>query len=328
MPAPSVTTTFDSFFTLTITNYGEPMAENFVHHRPGMKYFFDGYSKTDSNGGRVFQLPSEYGYNENVKFFQGDETFALEPTDNARPLMTDWCYIGGPMRVTTQELLENSGASRLASLGEMRMRATLRSVALIINQEIYGDGTNYGSKGFQGLGGAVSATPASGTVMGLSKADYSWWTNNYQSIGSWAANGINGATTDLFLQLYNDCCDGETKPAVIFSAQDVWQRYHRANAQGIRYVGGGGAGKKADGGFPVLEYMGTEWYWDRQCPDGTGFMANNDAAYFMVDPRYRLQWSAPRASMNQWSESRLVGLRFAMVYTRLMSLGRFDGVTA
>ena len=319
---PSQTITFDSFFTLTLNNFSTVLEKNFLEYRPGLMVLFDQFKKTDQRGGRYWQGIAEYGTNPSAKYFSGVETFAQEVSQVAVPMIYEWKYLGASLSMSQQELLENSGPVALADLTELRLRQTMRTLSLLINQEIYGDGTNYDAKTFVGLGSAISST-GTNTVGGIDPAEYPWWKNNaIPSAGAWSTYGV-GAASDRVLTLWNNCSDGPETPEVVISDQTLFELYNRSNVTYLRYVDT----RQADLTFQSLAYQGKKWYWDRQCPSMTLYMLNRNSIHFVVDPRFQFKWTAPMGYPNQYAFSRLVGLRFFLKTANRMFLGMASGFT-
>ncbi len=321
---PSVTTTFDSFFTLTLNNFSTVLEKNFLEYRPALMVLFDQFGKTDNRGGRYWQGIAEYGTNPSAKYFSGVDTFAQEVSQVAVPLIYEWKYLGAALSMSQQELLENSGPVALADLTELRLRQTMRTLSLMINQEIFGDGTNYDGKTFVGLGAAISAT-GTNVLGGLDPAEYPWWRNNaVPSAGSWATNGVGGTATDKVFSLWNSCSDGPETPECIISDKTLYEYYMNSNVNYIRYVDA----TTADLTFQALAYQGKKWYWDRQCPANTMFMLNRKSIHFVIDPRFKFKWTAPLGYPNQFAFTRLVGLRFFLKTANRMFLGMSAGWSA
>lgn len=317
--AESFYTQYDTFFTLTIKNYDKTLHKNFLLYRPAVEAFFDNYSKTDTGGGRVWQGIVEYGQSPTVKFFNGPDTFAQEPTQTAQPIMYQWRYLGGSVSISKTEMLENSGPAALADITKTRIDQVMRTMSLVLGNEIFSDGTNYGGLTIEGL---AKGLPTNNTTVlgGLNPATFPFWRNNFTtSCGSFAANGVKGTTQDLVLTTFNNCTDGTMdRPDYIISDQSLWEYYNRTNLQQVRYIRADGDQANADLSNRALEYQGIKWIWDRQCPAGTLYMVNTKYAHIKIDPRFKFQWTDPLSYPNQMMYTRLVGLRLCMVYTARM----------
>jgi hypothetical protein len=205
MPTTAETINYNSYLTVTTKEYSKVMKGQYLTRRPAVGLLFDEYRHTDSNGGRTWQGMVDYGQSATAQFYSGSDTFSTQPQEVAQPIRYDWKYLGGSISAT------------------LRMKQLNRTFDLIIGNEIFSDGTNFGGKSFTGLAAAISTTPTSGTVGGLDPATWPFWQNNAAtSFGSFAANGPNG-TTDAWITTWNNCTDGDIKPSFTISAQNVWE---------------------------------------------------------------------------------------------------------
>jgi hypothetical protein len=330
MPTTAETLNFDSFLTTTIKNYDPTKNKNFLTYRPAVSKLFDEYRHTDSGGGRTWQGIAEYGSSNSVQWFNGAEAFPQDPNQVAQPIRQDWRYLGGSVSMTDIERLENSRAAALADLLQMRVDQLLRTFNIMLGNEIFSDGTHYNGKSITGLANAVqAANPPSNTCMGLSATTWPFWRNNYQSVSSWAANGISGTSTDAILTLYNNCTDGMAKkPTYALTDQQTWERYNATLQKAQRYVTDDGSSNAVDAGpkFMSLQYQGIPIYWDRQTPiptsaGGTLYFLNNDDIHFMVDPKAMFKWTEPRTPVAQLTYTRICYLRTFLCVRSRMFLG-------
>lgn len=328
MPTTAETVNYNSFLTLTTKNYSRKMTGQYLVRRPAVGLFFDEYRNTDTNGGRTWQGMVDYGQSATAQFFAGTDTFSTQPQEVAQPIRYDWKYLGGSIAITKTEQLENSGPVALASLLDTRMKQLNRTYDLIIGNEIFSDGTNFGGKSIIGLAAAISTTPTTTVLGGLDPAVFAFWQNNATaSFGSFAANGPNG-TTDSWITNWNNCTDGDVKPDFTISSQNAWEFYHKTCNTPVRFVRPNGQGTDGDITWESLEYMGRPWYWDRQCPTGRGYFIRVSDSHIVVDPRFLFEWTAPLTYPDQLAFTRLCGVRFFFRHQRRMFQCVIDGITA
>lgn len=328
MPTTSETINYNSFLTTTIKNYSKKMVGQYLTRRPAVGLFFDQYSHTDSTGGRTWQGMVDYGQSATAQFFSGSDTFNVNPQEVAQPIRYDWKYLGGSVAITKTEQLENSGPVALASLLDTRMKQLNRTFDLIIGNEIFSDGTNFGGKSFVGLAAAISTTPTTTQLGGLDPATWPWWQNNAATtFGSFAANGPNG-TADAWITNWNNCTDGDIRPDWTLSAQAPWEYYHKTCNTPVRFVRPEGQGGTADITWECLDYMGKPWYWDRQCTAGRAYFNRKEDSHMVVDPRFLFEWTGPLTYPDQLAFTRLCGTRFFFRHQRRMFQGVIDGITA
>lgn len=317
MAAPAENFSYDTFFAKTITRYTKDLHENFLKWRPAVEILFDRYAHSDNGGGRIWQGIAEYGQSSNVKFFNGSDTFSQEPTQTSLPIQYNWRYMGGSVSISKTEMLENSGPVALANITEGRINQVLRTMNLLLGNEIYSDGTNYGGQTITGLAAGIAQNTTA--VGGLDPNSYEWWKTNITNAGAWSTDGINGSTQDLFLTTYNNCTDGAAEhPTDILCSQDLYERYVRTSTQLVRYVREGDGQSSSDLTIKGLDYHGIPMQWDRQFTTPTSnigaYFLNRSYVHFLVDPRFKFEWTAPLSYPNQWMFNRIVGLRLALVY--------------
>lgn len=328
MAAPTETINYDTFFTAVIKNYDTELRKNFLEYRPGIMVLMDNYGKKDTSGGRIWQGIVEYGSNPSITFFDGAGTFSQEVSQTALPIQAQWRYLGGSVGMTKVEMLENRGQAALFNIAESRIRQATRTMATVLNGEVYSDGTNYGGKTITGLASLVSTTPTTGTVEGLDAATNPFWRNTaVTSCGSFAANGVKGTAQDLVLTAYNNATDGMTDaPNVLLSDQATLEYYNRTLLSTTRYLDA--QSKTGDLSFRALEYQGVKWYWDRQCPSGRLYGLNTNYVHFVTDPAMLFDWSEPLTYPNQMAFTRLCGTRILLRCTSRMFHFVTDGWSA
>lgn len=328
MAAPTETINYDTFFTAVIKNYDTELRKNFLEYRPGIMVLMDNYGKKDTSGGRIWQGIVEYGSNPSITFFDGAQTFSQEVSQTALPIQVQWRYLGGSVGMTKVEMMENRGQAALFNIAESRIRQATRTMATVLNGEVYSDGTNYGGKTITGLASLVSTTPTTGTVEGLDAATNPFWRNTaVTSCGSFAANGVKGTAQDLVLTAFNNATDGMTdSPNVILSDQATLEYYNRTLLSTTRYLDA--QSKTGDLSFRALEYQGVKWYWDRQCPSGRLYGLNTNYIHFVTDPAMLFDWSEPLTYPNQMAFTRLCGTRILLRCTSRMFHFVTDGWSA
>ncbi len=317
---------WDSFYTATLRNFESQLYKQFLKFRPTVDKLFDNFSLTDAKGGRTWQGIAEYG-TAPVKMFRGVDSFNQETTETFRPIRQDWVYAGGSVSMSVTEGLENSGAVALADILESRVNQVLRSINILIGNEIFGDGTNYPEAGTIDGFKKLVAENATTSACGLDPAEYDWWQNNYRTAcGAFATNGPYGSTQDYIMNMFNVCSDGDAdRPTFMVTDQGFWEAFAKrlnATATGIvRYVRND---QTPDSAWRTIDFYGIPIIWDRQCPTGYNYMINTKYLKFRIDPRFNLKWTAPLSYPNQLMYTRIVGLRFFLNMTARM----FHGVTS
>ncbi len=329
MPGVSDTINYDSFFTSTTKNYRTDLTKNFLLYRPSVNLLFDNYGHMEK-GGYAIQQPLEFGDNAPTKMFTPYGKADVVPTEFANPAIIPFRRAISAAVVSEEEIDANSGKSALFDLMMGRIRLSERSVAKLLGNQIYSDGTSFGGNTFQGLAAGVSITPdsdpASGPVHGVPVGPNPWWKNQATiNCGSFAAHGVRGTTDDLVFNMFLNCTDGSyDRPTAILSDQIPFEGYNAALLQIARQID---PYKVGDLSFAALEYQGMPWFWDRQCPTGRAYILNTRHCYFETDPSVMFKWSEKRTWPDQLLDIRILSLRTTLVFRSRMFLGVLDGWT-
>lgn len=328
MAGPTESFQFDTFLTATTKNYDPILRKNFLEFRPATNILMDDYGHKDTGGGRMWQGVAEYGQNPNVKWFENTDPFAQEVAQTALPLQYQWRYLGASIGISRVEQAENRGQAALFSIVESRLRQVTRTMASVINEAIFLDGTGTGGKSIAGLAALVSTTPSTGVVGLLDPATNPFWRNTaVTSAGSFAANGVKGTATDVVETAFNNSTDGTyDTPNAIVSAQDVFEFYKRTLLGTTRYLDS--SSKVGDMSFRALEYNGIKWVWDRQCPSGRMYGLNTNYVHMVVDPTMLFEWTEPLKYTTQLASTRLCATRFFLRCTSRMFQFVVDGFSA
>ncbi len=325
-------TQLDSFFSSTIKNYKSQIKENFVKYRPAVQHFMEGAGVRDE-GGYLVSLPVTYGYNNTTTFFDGMDRIDTTIQETALVAQYYWRNVYSAVAIAETDALANSGKARIFDLMMTRIKQSEKSIRDVVNQEFYGDGTNFSGKTFTGIGAAVTTTPTSdptaGPVGGIPVSGNTWWQNTATSLGSWAANGVNGTATDGIFTTYNTCTDGgEVYPTIILTDQTTYGYYNQSLVKQERIVMPSENGTTLNQGRLVYGPNNTPVYWDRQCPTGFLYFLNQGDLKFYVDPRWYLEWGPPKSWPDQEAMIRILKLRLLLATTRRMFLGVVYGITA
>lgn len=329
MPGVTETIDYDSFFASTTKNYRSDLTKNFLLYRPAVNLLFDNYGHMEK-GGYAVQQPLEFGDNAPTKMFTPYGKADVVPTEFAVPGIIPFRRAISAAVVSEEEQDANSGKSALFDLTMGRIRLCERSLAKLLGNQIYSDGTSFGGNTFQGLAAGISITPgsdpASGPVHGVPVASNPWWKNQATtSCGSFAVHGVRGSTDDLVFNMFLTCTDGSyDRPTAILCDQIFFEGYNQALLQIARQID---PYKVGDLSFAALEYQGGPVFWDRQCPSGRAYLINTRHVYFEIDPSVQFKWSEKRTWPDQLLDIRILSLRMTLVFRSRMFLGVLDGWT-
>jgi hypothetical protein len=331
MAIPSQTEVLNTLFATTAHISAPQSAINTLTSTPLLDYLYRNGAAGMKSGGTRVDVSVRYGMNPGSQWYQGADILDMTPFETNTRASYDWKQLHLPVTYTGQEKRENRGEAQMLDLVEEKIAATRLTARKVVDAAMCGDGLGNDGKMILGLEALFPTVPTSdpsvGSIGGISVTGNAWWQNSsVTSFGSFAANGPDGTSSDLFLDAFNTVSDGSDTPRIIYSAQDVWQFYHRsalANAQIIMT-----ANSTGDLAFQTLRYHGISWYWSRNITPGRLYMFRPEDLFFWVHEEGNFKLSEFRRSWNQdlYGASMLLmcvfGARrrvFAMV---------LDGVTA
>ena len=233
-----------------------------------------------------------------------------------------------PIKILHSEELDAGGERALFSIAEHKMQQARRRLENRLATDLWT--TSQVTDGIQGLPIGITTTPSTGTLGGLSRADYSWWRN--KAVTSFGSFGSNLTKLDQISQdvtadggeMWNwGCTDGTT----FLRFKNQARSYLQINASAPKSDGGK---RVAEFGFDVVEFEGKPIVWDRLAISGRMFLMNNEAAKLAVIPgeEFAITEFAPMHASGV--QGRIAFIRWAgqVVYLEPRLLGVADGITA
>lgn len=211
-----------------------------------------GKNKSFSGGSIIYEEIS-FAANGNAGFYSGYDILPVAAQDVISAAQFNIKQAACPVIISGLEMLQNSGKEAFIDLLESRIQVAEASMANLISQGLYSDGSGYGGKTITGLDAAVETTAEASqtsTYGGISRGTWSFWRNKVQSdSGAPAYNTIQGRMNSLWAQLVR----GSDRPNLIISGNTYWATF-MASLQAIQRFTDAST---ADLGFPSVDYMGT-----------------------------------------------------------------------
>lgn len=278
MSFPNVT----DIVATTIQSRTRKIADN-VRDNNGLLKALDkrGRVKTFSGGNVILQELS-FQENANAGFYSGYDKLPVAASDVISAAEFDIKQAAVPVVISGLEMLQNAGREQMIDLLEGRMEVAESTLANLICDALYSDGTGSGGKEITGLDAAISTSPTSGVYGGIDRATWAFWQNYYN------AQGMDASTVQGFMNTaWSNLVRGADRPDLIIMDNNMWslylaslqaqQRFHQADV--------------GDLGFPTLKFMSTDVVLD----GGIGGNATTKTAYF-INTKY-LHWR-PHAKRN------------------------------
>ena len=227
-------------------------------------------------GGNSIMQELSFAQNANGGWYSGYDLLPVAAQDVISAAEYSIKQLACPIVMSGLEQLQNAGREQMIDLLEGRINVAESTMANLLSQGVYADGTGSGGKELTGLNAAVPVAPTTGTYGGIDRATWVFWQSqlfaraNLGAPGAFTPANIQEAFNGLWAKLVR----GSDRPDLIVVDNSIWQ-YYLASLQAQQRFAGTETGKL---GFPSLKYMDADVVLDGGiggfCPSGTGFFLN------------------------------------------------------
>lgn len=167
----------------------------------------EGFEGRDAaNGGRVFDFTLEYAENTTFRSVSEMETLDTTRIDVFDAARYDWKISAGTVIWSDLEELRAAAQSAKIDLIESKLESGKNSHIANMNRQLLGDGNGNGGKDMSGLKNVISATPTTGTVGGINRANFAFWRNK-QTSGTQTSSAFDNLRSSM-RSIYNQCSRG------------------------------------------------------------------------------------------------------------------------
>lgn len=248
------------------------------------------------DGGSQILEELSFAQNGNAAWYSGYDLLPVAQQDVLSAATYSIKQIACPVVVSGLEELQNSGKEKIIDLVEQRMKVAEKTMANLMAQGVYSDGTGFGGKQLVGLGAAVIATPGTGVYGGIDPSVWTFWQNAVNNFGAATSATIQGAMNTLWGNLVR----GSDRPDLIMADTASWGIFTASLQSQQRFTDS----KTADLGFQSLKFMDADVVLDGGIggfgPSNVMFFLNTD--YLFLRPhknRNMVPLSKSRQAVNQ-----------------------------
>lgn len=225
-------------------------------------------------GGNVILQELSFQANGNAGWYSGYDLLPVAAQDVISAAQYDIKQAACPVTISGLDQLMNSGKEQIIDLLEARVNVGESSMANILAQGIYSDGTAAGGKQIDGLLKQVSQAPATGIVGGIDRGTWTFWRNQVFD----ASTDGPGATTAANIQsywnrLWAKLVRGNDRPDLIVVDNNYWG-FYMASLQNIQRFSDTETAKL---GFVTIKFMDADVVLD----GGIGGFMPTSVAYFL-----------------------------------------------
>ena len=263
MAAPNIS----ELATVTIESRTRSLADNMSDNNALlMKMKEKGKVKTVS-GGRTIYQELDYADNSTYTRFSGYQPLNVQPSEVFSAAEFDYKQASVAVTVSKLEELQNSGKEQMIELVSARVNNAENTFMNMLCADAYSDGTADGGKQIGGLASLVAASPSTGMVGGINRANHEFWRNIAESGAT--SGTIKTEMESLWVQLVR----GNDKPDLIVAGNQMYTWFLTALQDQQRFTDA----RMANMGFTNVKFQTAPVVLD----GGVGGNCPTDVMYFL-----------------------------------------------
>ena len=233
-----------------------------------------------ADGGRTLVQELEYAENSTFQYYSGYEVLNVAPSETFSAAEFNWKQAA--VNVTWSGLeadIQNAGREKVIDLLESRIANARRTMANNLSTGIFSDGTGTSGKQVGGLQSLVADAPATGTVGGINRANYSFWRNQTYDFSDESvtpsATTIQAAMRNLYLNCKRGSAASEAPDFVV--AGTTYFEYFWNSLTTIQRVT---SDDEATAGFDSLKFRKADVFHDEDCAAARMYMLNTQYLFW------------------------------------------------
>lgn len=325
-------TNYSDVIATTIENRSRKIADNVTSNNAALaRLKRRGNIKTFSGGHKIIQELS-FAENANVGWYSGYDLLPVGVSDVISAAEYTIKQAAVPVVISGLEQLQNAGRERMIDLMESRLSVAESTMANLLSDGIYSDGTGSGGKEIDGFNAAIPLDPTSGTYGNINSATWAFWRNKVSN--QTAANGLDVTKIQGYWNaLWASMVRGADRPDLIVVDNTVWNAYLGSLQAQQRFTNT----MEGDAGFVTVKFMDADVVLDggmytggvtgaAGTPAGTAFFLNTKYIFFRPHSARNMVPLSPnrRYATNQDAEVQILAWAGNMTTSGRMFQGRFD----
>jgi hypothetical protein len=253
----------------TIQSRTKQIADNTTKNNALTAYLNKRGNRKPFSGGNTILQEISFAENANGGWYSGYDLLPVAAQDVISAAEFAIKQLACPVVMSGLEQLQNAGREQMIDLIESRINVAESTMANLLAQGVYSDGSTYGGKTLTGLDAAVAITPTN-TYGGIDRATWSFWKNKSTTAGTaLTATTIQEAMNTMWSSLVR----GSDQPDLIVMDNHMWGLYVASLQAQQRFT----SPDTGDLGFSTLKYMGADVVLD----GGIGGFATAKTMYFL-----------------------------------------------
>jgi len=225
-------------------------------------------------GGNVIMQELSYQANGNAGWYAGYDLLPVAAQDVISAAQYDIKQAACPVTISGLDQLQNNGKEQIIDLLEARINVAESSMANLLAQGVYSDGSAAAGKQVDGLLKQIIPLPSSGVIGGIDRNTWPFWRNQTFD----ASTDGGAATTSANIQTYWNrlwakTLRGSDRPDLIVVDNNYWGFYMGSLQAAQRFT----SSDTANLGFVTVKYMDADVVLD----GGIGGYMPVSTAYFL-----------------------------------------------
>ena len=321
-------TNYSDILATTIENRSRKVADNVLANNAGLaRLKSKGKVKTFSGGHKILQELS-FAENANQGWYSGYDILPVGQSDVISAAEFTIKQAAVPVVISGLEQLKNSGREQMIDLLEARLQVAESTMANLLSDGFYSNGTGSGGKEIDGLHAALPVDPTAASYGGIDGNVFAFWKNYVQDSGNTTA-----IETDMN-ELWANTQRGADRVDLILADYAAWVAYIAVQQGRIQYT----STKEADSGFMSVKFFDADLILDggiypagwqtgaAGVPTGTMFFLNTDYIHFRPHKDRNMVPLSPnrRYAVNQDAEVQILAWAGNLTCSGRMFQGRID----
>ena len=253
----------------TIQSRTRKIADNVTKNNALLAYMEKRGNRKPFSGGNTILQEISFAENANGGWYSGYDLLPVAAQDVISAAEFAIKQLACPVVMSGLEQLQNAGREQMIDLIEARINVAESTMANLLAQGVYSDGTTFGGKTVTGLDAAVAITPTN-VYGGIDRNTWTFWKNKSTTAGAaLTPTTVQNAMNTMWSSLVR----GSDQPDLIVMDNTFWGLYVASLQAQQRFT----SPETGNLGFSTLKFMGADVVLD----GGIGGYATTKTAYFL-----------------------------------------------
>ena len=275
-------TSYTDIITTTIESRSRKIADNVTKNNALLARLNQRGNIKTVSGGSIILEELSFAANGNGGWYSGYDLLPVAAQDVISAAQFNFKQLACPVVISGLEQIQNSGREQQIDLMEARIGVAEATMANLMAQGVYSDGTTFGGKTLTGLDAAVESTitaSQTATYAGISRNTWSFWRNYSTGAINLPTAGATGTMLGLLNTAWAKLTRGSDRPDLIIMDNNYWSIYLQS-LQAIQRFTSPDTGNL---GFPSIKFMDADvvldggiggYIYTNATTGGTAFLLN------------------------------------------------------